>query len=84
MHLRGPVASIHLLRCAEAPHTCSRSDIARMHTSGKPAALIQSAWGGTRVEAWMSKQAIAEASPSAGAAPPTGHSAQNNASVLCE
>ena len=45
-------------------------DIARMHTSNRPTALIQAAWGGTRVEAWMSKEAIAAASSSAGASPP--------------
>ena len=45
-------------------------DIARMHTKQRPMALIQSAWSGTRVEAWMSKEAIAKAEPSAGAAPP--------------
>ena len=37
-------------------------DIARMHTGTRPMALIQSAWGGTRVEAWMSTGAIAAAS----------------------
>lgn len=56
-------------------------DIARMHTSNRPMALIQSAWGGTRVEAWMSTEAIAKAVPSAGAAPPIG-SGPNNVSVL--
>lgn len=56
-------------------------DIARMHTSNRPMALIQSAWGGTRVEAWMSTEAIAKAVPSAGTAPPTG-SGPNNVSVL--
>ena len=56
-------------------------DIARMHTSKRPMALIQSAWGGTRVEAWMSSEAIAKAIPSAGSAPPV-KGAQNNASVL--
>ena len=39
-------------------------DIARMHTGKRPMALIQSAWGGTRVEAWMSSKAIAAASTS--------------------
>ena len=57
-------------------------DIARMHTGGsKPVALIQSAWGGTRVEAWMPSSAIDKAIPTAGASPPT-RAAQNNASVL--
>ena len=52
-----------------------------MHTSGKPVALIQSAWGGTRVEAWMPAEAIAAAAPSAGAHPPSKEK-QNNVSVL--
>jgi hypothetical protein len=56
-------------------------DIARMHTSNRPVALIQSAWGGTRVEAWMSTEAIAAAVPSAGATPPA-RTGPNNASVL--
>jgi hypothetical protein len=56
-------------------------DIARMHTNKRPVALIQSAWGGTRVEAWMSPESIATATPLAGAAPPL-KPAQNNASVL--
>lgn len=57
-------------------------DIARMHTGGsKPVALIQSAWGGTRVEAWMPKNAIEKATATAGAPPPD-RLAQNNISVL--
>lgn len=56
-------------------------DIARMHTGNRPVALIQSAWGGTRVEAWMSTEAIEKASPSAGATPPPARG-PNNASVL--
>jgi hypothetical protein len=56
-------------------------DVARMHTSNRPMALIQSAWGGTRVEAWMSAEAIAKATPSAGAAPPP-KTGPNNVSVL--
>jgi hypothetical protein len=58
-------------------------DIARMHTSDKPVALIQSAWGGTRVEAWMSKESIAAAIPSSGGLPPPeATSPENNCSVL--
>ena len=56
-------------------------DIARMHSSNKPVALIQSAWGGTRVEAWMPTEAIAAAVPSAGAQPPP-RDGPNNVSVL--
>ena len=56
-------------------------DIARMHTGNRPVALIQSAWGGTRVEAWMSTEAIAKAAPSAGATPPV-KTGPNAASVL--
>ena len=53
-----------------------------MHTSNRPLALIQSAWGGTRVEAWMSTEAIAAATASAGAAPPK-KTGPNDVSVLC-
>lgn len=35
-------------------------NVARMHTGSRPVGLIQSAVGGTRVEAWMSPDAIAE------------------------
>ena len=56
-------------------------DIARMHTGKRPVALIQSAWGGTRVEAWMSSRAIRSAVASAGASPPA-RSKQNQRSVL--
>ena len=31
------------------------------HTGSRPAGLVFSAWGGTRVEAWMSTNAIADA-----------------------
>ena len=33
-------------------------DVARLHIGQRPVALIQSAWGGTRIEAWMSTRAI--------------------------
>ena len=56
-------------------------DIARMHTGKRPVALIQSAWGGTRVEAWMSARAIRSAVASAGASPPA-RTNQNQQSVL--
>ena len=56
-------------------------DIARMHTGDRPVALIYAAWGGTRVEAWMSTRAIEEAAVLAGAMPPP-KSEQNNVSVL--
>ena len=37
-------------------------DTVRIHSAamaGRPMGLIQSAWGGTRIEAWMSSEAIA-------------------------
>eukprot|EP00912_Choanoflagellata_sp_UC4_P000540 UC4_evm2s335 len=37
-------------------------NIAMMHTSKRPVGLVLSAWGGTRVEAWMSDAAIVDAS----------------------
>jgi hypothetical protein len=56
-------------------------DIARMHTANRPMGLIQSAWGGTRVEAWMSSESLRTAGP-----PVSGHvpnrTTENNASVL--
>ena len=36
-------------------------NIAAMHTGNRPMALVQSAWGGSRVEAWMSAAAIESA-----------------------
>ena len=38
-------------------------DIARQHTHGRPMGLIQSAWGGSRIESWMSAEALASAGP---------------------
>ena len=55
-------------------------DIAQMHIKHRPVALIQSAWGGTRVEAWMSSAAIAAAGSSSKDVP--GRSGLNSASVL--
>ena len=55
-------------------------DIARLHINQRPVALIQSAWGGTRVEAWMSSEAIAAAGSYSKDVP--SRAEQNNASVL--
>ena len=55
-------------------------DIAQMHTGDRPTALIQSAWGGTRVEAWMSEEAIA-GTGSFGKVVPA-RAGQNSATVL--
>ena len=56
-------------------------DIAKLHTGDRPIALIQSAWGGTRVEAWRAAADIAAAG-----APVTGNvphgSGPNEQSVL--
>ena len=57
-------------------------DMAQLHTavgSSRPVGLIQSAWGGTRVEAWMSTQAIEDTKFAASVPRRT---QQNNASVL--
>lgn len=54
-------------------------DISLMHIGQRPVGLIMSAWGGTRVEAWMSTESIA-GTPYAGRVPEqAGH---NAASVL--
>ena len=60
-------------------------DIAAMHTGNRDVGLVFSAWGGTRVEAWMSDRAIAAASKAV--APPAvvlpkAEKAQNAASAL--
>lgn len=57
-------------------------DMARLHGSigsSRPVGLIQSAWGGTRVEAWMSAEAI-QASGFASSVPEK--TGPNNATVL--
>lgn len=48
-------------------------DVARLHSTigeSKAVGLVQSAVGGTRIEAWMSSKAIQKATKSAGLAPP--------------
>jgi len=66
-------------------------DAARVHTAlrtDRAMALVQSAWGGTRVEAWMSTEAIATASrgvlsdPTQPPVLPPARNEQNNVSVL--
>lgn len=65
-------------------------DVARIHIGNeKPVALVQSAWGGTRVEAWMSEEAIQTASrrvlptsSSSPVVPPQSHNAANVKSAL--
>ena len=66
-------------------------DAARVHTAlrtDRAMALVQSAWGGTRVEAWMSTEAIAAASKGVLSDPtqppvlPPARNEQNNVSVL--
>ena len=51
-------------------------DIARMHTHDRPMGLIQVAWGGSRIESWMSADALASAGP-----PVTGNVAPINAPI---
>ena len=52
----------------------------------RPVGLVQAAWGGSRVEAWMSAKALASAGPPVAGnvpfIPPTGKSAANHASAL--
>jgi hypothetical protein len=36
-------------------------DIARQHTHDRPMGLVQAAWGGSRLESWMSAEALASA-----------------------
>jgi hypothetical protein len=46
-------------------------DIARMHTHDRPMGLVQVAWGGSRIESWMSPKALESAGPPlAGNVPP--------------
>lgn len=53
-------------------------EISKLYTSNRTVGLIQSAWGGTRVEAWMSKEALASCTDK----PLPGGSVQNQASSL--
>ena len=39
-------------------------EIARMHSGQRPMGLVQAAWGGSRIESWMSSSALASAGPS--------------------
>ena len=55
-------------------------EIARQHTKSRPMGLIFSAWGGTRIEAWMSPRALKTCSDQ-GFVVPKG-SNQNGASAL--
>ena len=55
-------------------------EIARLHTSKRPMGLVFSAWGGTRIEAWMSPKALASCAAKGFVAPPA--KAQNSASAL--
>lgn len=46
-------------------------NIARMHTHDRPMGLVQAAWGGSRIEGWMSSRALnTAAAPFAGNVPP--------------
>lgn len=55
-------------------------DIARQHTHSRPMGLIQSAWGGSRIESWMSASALASAgAPVAGNVPPNNNKSPNGA-----
>ena len=58
-------------------------DTVRIHSAamaGRPMGLIQSAWGGTRIEAWMSPKAIAATGHFAKDVPKRSH--ENDASAL--
>ena len=53
-------------------------NIARMHTHDRPMALVESAWGGSRIEGWMSRRALDTAAPPfAGNAPPVNTAVPN-------
>jgi hypothetical protein len=55
-------------------------DIARQHTHDRPMGLIQSAWGGSRLESWMSAEALAGVgAPVAGNIPPNNNKSPNGA-----
>lgn len=54
-------------------------DIAKLHLGGRPVGLVQSAWGGTRLEAWMSAESLSATSV---AKHVPSKSEQNAASVL--
>jgi len=56
-------------------------DIARLHIGSRPVGLIQSAWNGTRVEAWMSSESLASTEYAA-QVPGPGKGPQNAKSVL--
>ena len=55
-------------------------EIARLHTSKRPMGLVFSAWGGTRIEAWMSPTALGACAAKGFVAPAS--KAQNGASAL--
>jgi hypothetical protein len=57
-------------------------EIARLHTKKRPMGLIFSAWGGTRIEAWMSKNALGKCAPEFPVPALTKKSPQNEASAL--
>eukprot|EP01064_Diplonema_japonicum_P004283 TRINITY_DN1279_c0_g2_i1.p1 TRINITY_DN1279_c0_g2~~TRINITY_DN1279_c0_g2_i1.p1 ORF type:complete len:890 (+),score=242.98 TRINITY_DN1279_c0_g2_i1:48-2672(+) len=53
-------------------------DIARFHTGGRPMGLVLSAWGGTRIEAWMPESSFKTCS----SMPPVPATSHQEASVL--
>ena len=57
-------------------------DLAMMHTHDRPMGLVQAAWGGSRVEAWMSKEALQNAgAPVMGNVPPVVNPVKSAANV---